>query len=278
MLRSPRSAPKLQPKAKAGCGGRRRASCRRSRCPPAPAVKLAGRSDSEFGARQVTPEHDRPDLRPPQALAAGLCARPRCSRSLRRSSPSFPSCIVFPLLFAITTVLERKGLGRIQNRYGPNRVGPFGFLQPMADGIKSLTKEDIVPRTADQVVHFLAPLLLVVAVVPGLRRAAHRPQHGRRQSQRRRAVLLRRRLHGRARRLHGRLVEPQQVFAARRHARHRADDQLRDAAGARVRRRHHGRRLALHRRHRRTCRPATPASGRTGSSSRPGDSPASSSS
>jgi NADH-quinone oxidoreductase subunit H len=74
-----------------------------------------------------------------------------------------PLLVVFPTLFAITTVLERKGLGRIQNRYGPNRAGPFGFLQPMADGIKSLTKEDIVPRTADQFVHLLAPLLLVIA-------------------------------------------------------------------------------------------------------------------
>jgi NADH-quinone oxidoreductase subunit H len=70
---------------------------------------------------------------------------------------------VFAFLFAITTVLERKGLGRIQNRYGPNRVGPFGFLQPIADGIKSLTKEDVVPRAADGVVHFLAPVVLVVA-------------------------------------------------------------------------------------------------------------------
>jgi NADH-quinone oxidoreductase subunit H len=70
---------------------------------------------------------------------------------------------VFALLFAITTVLERKGLGRIQNRYGPNRVGPFGFLQPIADGIKSLTKEDVVPRAADRVVHFLAPVVLVLA-------------------------------------------------------------------------------------------------------------------
>src|SRR5436190_6063699 len=71
---------------------------------------------------------------------------------------------VFASLFALTTVLERKGLGRIQNRFGPNRVGPFGILQPVADGVKALIKEDIVPRTADSVVHFLAPLVLVAPV------------------------------------------------------------------------------------------------------------------
>lgn len=71
---------------------------------------------------------------------------------------------VFATLFAITTLLERKGLGRMQNRYGPNRVGPWGLLQPLADGVKALTKEDVVPRAADRVVHFLAPLVLVVPV------------------------------------------------------------------------------------------------------------------
>src|SRR6267378_5202703 len=75
--------------------------------------------------------------------------------------------VVFASLFAVTTILERKGLGRFQNRYGPNRVGPYGLLQPLADGLKSLTKEDIVPRSADKVVHLLAPLLLVVAAFLG---------------------------------------------------------------------------------------------------------------
>jgi NADH-quinone oxidoreductase subunit H len=74
---------------------------------------------------------------------------------------------VFASLFAVTTILERKGLGRFQNRYGPNRVGPYGLLQPLADGLKSLTKEDIVPRSADKVVHLLAPLVLVVAAFLG---------------------------------------------------------------------------------------------------------------
>ncbi len=83
-----------------------------------------------------------------------------------------PILAVFPLLFALTTVVERKGLARIQNRLGPNRVGLpwtklrlFGFGQFIADGIKSIIKEDVVPRAADKVVHFLAPIALLVPVL-----------------------------------------------------------------------------------------------------------------
>ncbi len=75
---------------------------------------------------------------------------------------------VFASLFAITTIMERKILGRIQNRLGPNRVGPFGLLQPAADGIKMLTKEDIVPFAADKIVHFLAPVVLIIPVALAL--------------------------------------------------------------------------------------------------------------
>ncbi|MGA2249305.1 NADH-quinone oxidoreductase subunit NuoH [Terracidiphilus sp.] len=74
---------------------------------------------------------------------------------------------VFPGLFAISVLLERKGLGRMQNRIGPNRVGPLGVLQPVADGIKALIKEDVIPYSADHVVHFLAPVMLVVVVFMG---------------------------------------------------------------------------------------------------------------
>src|SRR5438105_2438800 len=75
---------------------------------------------------------------------------------------------VFMTLFALISVLERKILGRIQNRYGPNRVGPFGLFQPIADGIKLLIKEDIVPTRADKAVHFLAPIMMAAPAILAL--------------------------------------------------------------------------------------------------------------
>lgn len=76
--------------------------------------------------------------------------------------------VVFLTLFALMSVLERKILARIQNRLGPNRVGPFGLLQPVADGIKMLIKEDIVPARADKVVHFLAPIMVAAPTILAL--------------------------------------------------------------------------------------------------------------
>ncbi|MDO8716262.1 MAG: NADH-quinone oxidoreductase subunit NuoH [Dehalococcoidales bacterium] len=60
---------------------------------------------------------------------------------------------------------ERRALARMQIRLGPNRAGPFGLLQPVADVLKVLIKEDIVPTQADKIVHWLAP---IVALVPAL--------------------------------------------------------------------------------------------------------------
>ncbi|KAF0249725.1 MAG: NADH-quinone oxidoreductase subunit H [bacterium] len=76
--------------------------------------------------------------------------------------------IVFLILMhalAYIVLLERRLLGFIQMRLGPNRVGPFGLLQPLADGIKFFFKEEIIPRDADRVLYILAP---IVALVPAL--------------------------------------------------------------------------------------------------------------
>ena len=75
-------------------------------------------------------------------------------------------------LAAYLVLAERKILGRLQLRHGPNRVGPFGLLQPLADVIKLLTKEDTIPAGADRPIFLLAPgltaitALLAFAVVP----------------------------------------------------------------------------------------------------------------
>jgi NADH-quinone oxidoreductase subunit H len=76
------------------------------------------------------------------------------------------------LTAAYLVLLERKFLARLQIRYGPNRAGRYGILQPLADTIKMLTKEDVVPEAADRVIFLLAPAvvaaeaLLIFAVVP----------------------------------------------------------------------------------------------------------------
>lgn len=74
--------------------------------------------------------------------------------------------------FAYLTLYERKALARIQVRIGPNRAGPWGLLQPVADGIKLIFKEEFTPATVDKVLFFLAPIITVVpaliipAVIP----------------------------------------------------------------------------------------------------------------
>src|ERR1700756_6050814 len=73
---------------------------------------------------------------------------------------------------AYTVLLERKLVGRIQNRWGPTRVGPFGMMQPMADGLKLFLKEDLLPTNVDRPLYILAPMialacaLISISVVP----------------------------------------------------------------------------------------------------------------
>ena len=87
--------------------------------------------------------------------------------------------VITLMAVAYTVLLERKVLGRIQNRWGPSRVGPFGMMQPMADGIKLFLKEDLLPMAAERPLFILAPIIgilqsCVSAFVPILRHIATR--------------------------------------------------------------------------------------------------------
>jgi len=74
--------------------------------------------------------------------------------------------------FAYTTYMERKLLARFQNRYGPNRAGPKGLLQPIADAVKLIFKEELIPAQADKLIFIIAPIIttvpawIILAVIP----------------------------------------------------------------------------------------------------------------
>src|SRR6267154_5551679 len=68
-------------------------------------------------------------------------------------------------MVAYTVLAERRVLGFIQGRLGPNRVGPGGFLQPFADLLKFILKEDIVPDKSTRFVYFLAPVIATTAAL-----------------------------------------------------------------------------------------------------------------
>jgi NADH-quinone oxidoreductase subunit H len=89
--------------------------------------------------------------------------------------PFLVSFIVLNAVIGIVTyvtLLERKFAARMQSRIGPYRVGPHGLLQPIADALKLMMKEDVVPRAADKPVYnlapvvFLIPCMLIFATIP----------------------------------------------------------------------------------------------------------------
>ncbi|HEX3617383.1 MAG TPA: complex I subunit 1 family protein, partial [Solirubrobacteraceae bacterium] len=79
--------------------------------------------------------------------------------------------LIFGVIFGVLpmlTVYERKLLGRFQHRYGPNRVGPYGLLQPMAEIVKFARKESFRPTTSVGFLFFLAPAVSIMTAVGGL--------------------------------------------------------------------------------------------------------------
>ena len=190
-------------------------------------------------------------------------------RSSRSSSLIFIvfNCCVLSAAFMVW--MERKVCAYIQDRYGPNRVGPEALLQPFADVMKLIFKEELRPKAADALLFTLAPILSAAAafaafsVVPfgtettffGLLDRADPPRGRRRQ--RRPPRDLRDHVDGRLRHRAGRMELQQQVLAARRPALVGADDQLRAVVRPVVRRGDHARRLAVAARDRRSTSRAT---------------------
>jgi len=75
--------------------------------------------------------------------------------------------ILGSVLFVVAylVLVERRVSAFIQNRIGPNRVGPFGLLQPIADVLKLLVKEDVVPKAANKTIHDLAPVISITVAL-----------------------------------------------------------------------------------------------------------------
>ena len=74
--------------------------------------------------------------------------------------------VLVPVLLAVAfmTIIDRKGMGSMQRRVGPNVVGYYGILQPFADALKLVVKEQVIPAQSTKSLFFLAPLLTLILV------------------------------------------------------------------------------------------------------------------
>ncbi|NJL92881.1 MAG: NADH-quinone oxidoreductase subunit NuoH [Anaerolineae bacterium] len=111
-------------------------------------------------------------LRPSDASTVIECSANSTCTAVHAVAASLIVLLILLTGFAYTTVLERRLIAWIQMRIGPNRAGPLGLLQPVADAVKLIFKQDITPTNADRFVYWLAPVLkvvptlIVLAVVP----------------------------------------------------------------------------------------------------------------
>ena len=83
--------------------------------------------------------------------------------------------LVVPLIAGYIVLVERKVMADMQARLGPMRVGPHGLLQPIADALKLLIKEDLIPENADQFIFWLAPVLSMTAALTSMGAVAFGP-------------------------------------------------------------------------------------------------------
>ena len=136
---------------------------------------------------------------------------------------------------AYTVWLERKVVGHIQNRWGPTRVGPFGLLQPLADGVKFIFKEDLIPPHVYKPLYIAAPMIALIFALTSISLipvgnwitvfGIHTPLEivdvniGL-------LIVSGHYIFGRVRRCPRRLVVEQQIFPAGRIARQRSDGEL----------------------------------------------------
>ena len=159
--------------------------------------------------------------------------------------------LIFAVVFQLVPIIllvERKLLGRFQHRYGPNRVGPFGMLQPMADIVKLVSKEQFRPRTSIGWLFAIAPAISMMTagrdgrdhpVLGHRRHLRHAGRALRRRHEHRHPLRLRLRRHRLLRADARRLGVGLEVLVPRLDARRRAADLLRGRAGPRARRRGH---------------------------------------